>query len=146
MTWLHKPEKIIDEAPYSAAYQLAALLIHKQLDKENWDEAWNTHETSLRETCLEKGVHPVWHLIGEKTPLLGQFLAFPKAKVSKKSTKSTLSTDFFWVDPRDRDGLVTVLKLAAAGVHDADVTVALQKATSQLSGGRTVSMDTALLN
>ena len=146
MTWLHKPEKIIEEAPYSAAYQLAALLIHKQLDKENWDEAWNTHETSLRETCLEKGVHPVWHLIGEKTPLLGQFLAFPKAKVSKKSTKSTLSTDFFWVDPRDRDGLVTVLKLAAAGVHDADVKVALQKATSQLSGGRTVSMDTALLN
>jgi len=145
MTWLHKPEKIIDEAPYTQAYQLAALLIHKQLDKDNWDETWNTHETSLRETCLEKGVHPVWHLIGEKTPLLGQFLAFPKAKVSKTSKKSTLSTDFFWVDPRDREGLVTVLKLAAAGVHDPDVKVALNKATNQLSGGRTVSMDNALL-
>ena len=146
MSWLHEPQAIIDDAPYTTAYQLAALLIRKQLDKDNWDEAWNSHETSLRETCMEKGVHPVWHLIGEKTSLLGQFLAFPKAKVSKTSKKSNLSTDFFWVDPRDRNGLVTVLKLAAAGVHDPDVKVALQKATNQLSGGRSISMDDALLS
>jgi hypothetical protein len=141
MSWLHEPQVILADEPYTPAYRLAALLIHKQLDSENWDETWNSAEGSLRDTCMEKGVHPVWHLIGEKTTLLGQFLAFPKAKVSKTSKKSTMGTDFFWVDPRDRNALVTVLKLASAGVDDPDVNVALQKAGSQLAGGRQVSLD-----
>lgn len=146
MTWLHKPTEIVEDAPHSTAYQLATLLIHKQLDADAWDEAWNEQEKALRETCMTEGVHPVWHSIGEKTPLLGQFLAFPKAKVSKASSKSTLSTEFFSVDPRDKEALVTVLKLASAGVSDPDTKVALQKATHQLNGGRTVTLDEALLN
>jgi hypothetical protein len=145
MTWLHKPEEIVNQAPYTTAYQLATLLIHKQLNADEWDEAWNVNETSLRETCMAKGVHPVWHLIGEKTPLLGQFLAFPKAKVAKSTAKSQLSTEFFWVDPRDREALATVLKLATAGVDDPDTKVALQKATKQLTGGRSVTLDDSLL-
>ena len=96
MSWLHKPQAIIDDAPYNAAYRLATLLIHKQMDAENWDEAWNLNETALREECMTNGVHPVWHLVGEKTPLLGQFLAFPKAKIAKATAKkSTMGTDFF---------------------------------------------------
>ncbi len=146
MTWLHDPQAVIDDEPYTPAYRLAALLIHKQLDNENWDDAWNSVEGGLRDTCMEKGVHPVWHLIGEKTPLLAQFLAFPKAKVVKTTKKSSMGTDFFWVDPRDRNALVTVLKLASAGVDDPDIKVALQKATSQLTGGRTVSLEGPLLS
>ena len=110
MQWLHSPKAVIDEAPYTTAYQLATLLVHKQMDEENWDEAWNAPENLLRETCMVEGVHPVWHLIGEKTPLLGQFLAFPKSKVSKSETVATLSTDFFWIDPRNKDEVITVLK------------------------------------
>lgn len=146
MTWLHDPQAVIADEPYTPAYRLAALLIHKQLDNENWDDAWNSVEGGLRDTCMEKGVHPVWHLIGEKTPLLAQFLAFPKAKVVKTTKKSSMGTDFFWVDPRDRNALVTVLKLASAGVDDPDIKVALQKATSQLTGGRTVSLEGPLLS
>ena len=142
MTWLHKPQIIIDESPLTAAYRLAALLIHKQMDTENWDEAWNLNETALREECMANGVHPVWHTVGEKTPLLGQFLAFPKAKSSKTVTKKpSMGTDFFWIDPRQKSELVTVLKLASAGVDDPDIKVALQKATHQLSGNRQLTIE-----
>lgn len=145
MSWLHEPQAIIDEAPYNEAYRLAVLLIHKQLNADDWDDAWNEHENALRATCMEKGVHPVWHLIGEKTPLLGQFLAFPKVKPKATSKKTTFSTEFFWVDPRDRNALSTVLQLAAAGVADPDSKVALQKAANQLSGARNVTVDAVLL-
>ncbi|MAH41765.1 MAG: hypothetical protein CMO41_05910, partial [Verrucomicrobiales bacterium] len=144
MSWLHKPKEIIDDSPYTTAYQLATLLVHKQLDEDNWDEAWNSHENLLRETCMVEGVHPVWHTIGEKTPLLGQFLAFPKAKVVKAKETTTMGTDFFWIDPRDNDAIITVLKLASAGVNDPDIKVAMQKATSQISGGRTLDLTSPL--
>mgnify|MGYP006227136127 CR=1 FL=1 len=78
-----QPQQVLDESPYTTAYQLATMLVHKQMDADNWDEGWNAHENLLRETCMVEGVHPVWHSIGEKTPLLGQFLAFPKAKATK---------------------------------------------------------------
>ena len=146
MQWLHSPKAVIDEAPYTTAYQLATLLVHKQMDEENWDEAWNAPENLLRETCMVEGVHPVWHLIGEKTPLLGQFLAFPKSKVSKSETVATLSTDFFWIDPRNKDEVITVLKLTGAGVNDPDLKVALQKATNQISGGRRLNLEPPLDN
>ena len=144
MTWLHKPQEVIDESPYTTAYQLATLLVHKQLDEDNWDEAWNSHENLLRETCMVEGVHPVWHTIGEKTPLLGQFLAFPKAKVTKAKTVTAMGTDFFWIDPRNKDAVITVLKLASAGVSDPDIKVALQKATNQISGGRSLVLEPPL--
>ena len=141
MSWLHDPKTIIDESPYTTAYQLATLLVHKQMDQDNWDEAWNSHENLLRETCMVEGVHPVWHTIGEKTPLLGQFLAFPKAKVKSVKKTTKMGTDFFWIDPRNKDDVITVLKLASAGVDDPDVKVAMQKATHQISGARTVDLD-----
>ena len=146
MSWLHKPQEIIDSSPYTTAYQLATLLVHKQLDEDHWDEAWNAHENLLRQTCMVEGVHPVWHTIGEKTPLLGQFLAFPKAKVTKAKESTTMGTDFFWIDPRDKDAVITVLKLASAGVNDPDIKVALQKATNQISGGRPLDLDAPLNN
>ena len=144
MAWLHDPQTVVDESPYTTAYQLATLLVHKQMDADNWDEAWNPHENLLRETCMVEGVHPVWHTIGEKTPLLGQFLAFPKAKTAKVEASTVMNTDFFWVDPRNKNDILTVLKLASAGVNDPDTKVALQKATSQVSGGRKVGLGAPL--
>ena len=55
MQWLHSPKAVIDEAPHTTAYQLATLLVHKQMDEENWDEAWNAPENLLRETCMVEG-------------------------------------------------------------------------------------------
>ena len=144
MSWLHTPQQVLDESPYTTAYQLATMLVHKQMDADNWDEGWNAHENLLRETCMVEGVHPVWHSIGEKTPLLGQFLAFPKAKATKAKAATKMNTDFFWVDPRNKDEIMTVLKLAGAGVNDPDIKVALQKATNQISGGRRLDLDAPL--
>ena len=44
MAWLHDPQTVVDESPYTTAYQLATLLVHRQMDADNWDEAWNPHE------------------------------------------------------------------------------------------------------
>ncbi|MEC9211411.1 MAG: hypothetical protein VYD44_00870, partial [Candidatus Thermoplasmatota archaeon] len=32
MSWLHTPQDVIDASPYTTAYQLATLLVHKQMD------------------------------------------------------------------------------------------------------------------
>ena len=144
-SWLPLPQAIIDETPYSTAFQLAALLIHKQMDADEWDEAWNDNEKALRETCMSEGVHPVWHLVGEKTMLLSQFLAFPKAKAKQQSKKKSMGTSFFNIDPRNRDELLTVLKLASAGAEDPETKVALQKVTNQVSGNRKVVLDESLV-
>jgi len=82
MDLLPSAQEMVLPSDYSAAFRLATLLIHKLLNKEDWDEQWEVTENSLRETCLEKGVHPVWIELAQRTALLGQFAAFPKAKVS----------------------------------------------------------------
>jgi len=144
-SWLPTPQVIVDDAPYSTAFQLATLLIHKQMDADEWDEAWNDNEKSLREICMNEGVHPVWHLIGEKTMLLSQFLAFSKAKAKQQSKKKSMGTSFFNIDPRDREELLTVLKLASAGAEDPETKVALQKVTNQVNGNRKVALDDHLM-
>ena len=74
----------------------------------------------------------------------GNSLPSPKQKVTKAKAASKIGTDFFWVDPRDKDEVLTVLKLAGAGVDDPDVKVALQKATNQISGGRKLDLEPPL--
>ena len=146
MDWLPKPTEIIADQPYSTAFQLAALLIHKQLDADSWDEAWDGEETKLREVCMTKGVHPVWHTVAEKTTLLAQFLAFPKGKASKKSAKKSMDSEVFRIDPLDTQSLAAVLQLAMKAAADAETKVALQKVINQLSGGRPIQPDAHLMN
>ena len=145
MDWLPKPAEIIEDEPHSVAFQLAALLIHKQLDAESWDEAWDVEESNRREVCMSKGVHPVWHTVGEKTTLLGQFMAFPKSKASKKSAKKSLESELFRINPDDAASLSAALQLAAKSAEDAETKVALQKVINQLSGGRSVQPEPHLL-
>jgi hypothetical protein len=145
MSWLPSPAEIIEDAPYSVAFQLAALLVHKQLDADNWDEAWNATEQSLRASCLEEGVDPVWHLIGEKTPLLAQFLAFPKAKRAKATAAASLDASLLRFDPSDAEALGRLLNAAVDAAPSADAKVALQRVASQVSAGRKVVVDEALL-
>ncbi|MCH1540258.1 MAG: hypothetical protein L7S56_02320 [Candidatus Poseidonia sp.] len=146
MEWLHTPDVIINEQPLTPAYQLATLLIHKQLNADDWDEAWNGTETMLREQCMTKGVHPVWQAIAERTLLLGQFLAFPKAKASSKKASKSMDTVLFTINPHDGDALSDVLRLASASTSDATTNVAIQKVINQLNSGRTVQPDSHLFN
>ena len=145
LSWLHAPGDIVRESPLTPAYRLAALLVHKQLNKDDWDEAWNANEEVERATCLSEGVHPVWHAIAEKTPLLAQFLAFPKKKAEKVvNTATALNTDLLWIDPRDRASVQQVVDLAAAGVVVPTIKVAMNKVSHQLAGGRQVAIDATL--
>lgn len=121
---------------YSDAFRLAVLLVHKLLNKDDWDTAWESTETTLRTSCLEKGVHPVWHDMALRTPLLGQFAGFPKAKVSAKNTAKKVSLDLAYIDPFSSQDLIVAIESIAPSVTDAETQVALRGVVSQLSSGR----------
>ena len=70
MDLLPSAQEMVLPSDYSPAYRLATLLIHKLLNKDEWDKDWEVTETSLRETCLEKGVHPVWIALAQRLSLI----------------------------------------------------------------------------
>ena len=121
---------------YSSAYRLAVLMVHKLLNKEEWEEEWETTEKSLRETCLEKGVHPVWLDLAQRTAVLGQFAAFPKAKVTKAKAGKKVKLDLAFINPLNTEDLIAAIEAISVTVTDAESQVALRNIVSQLSSGR----------
>ena len=121
---------------YSSAYRLATLLIHKLLNKDEWEEEWGATETSLREVCLEKGVHPVWHELAQHTALLGQFAAFPKAKASKAKAGKKVKLTSAFINPHIAEDLIVAIEELSPVVSDAESQVAFRNIASQLSSGR----------
>ena len=121
---------------YSSAFRLAVLMVHKLLNKDEWDEQWEATEKSLREICLEKGVHPVWHDLAQRTALLGQFAAFPKAKVSKAKAGKKVKLTSAFINPFITEDLITAVEEISPVVTDAESQVALRNIVSQLSSGR----------
>jgi hypothetical protein len=146
MDLIPSPEEMLIPSDYSDAYRLAVLLSHKLLNKDDWDSSWETTETSLRNSCLEKGVHPVWGELAQHTPVFGQFAAFPVAKSKKKSSKKKVDMSAAFIDPRSSKDLATALDSLAATVDTADAQVALRNVTSQLSAGRTLTPSDLLFN
>ena len=146
MDLIPSPEEMLIPSDYSDAYRLAVLLSHKLLNKDDWDSSWETTETSLRNSCLEKGVHPVWGELAQHTPVFGQFAAFPVAKPKKKSSKKKVDMSAAFIDPRSSKDLATALDSLATTVDTADAQVALRNVTSQLSAGRTLTPSDLLFN
>ena len=82
----------------STALRLASLLIHKQLNKDEWEDDWNKVETELRNECLEKGVHPAWIALGEKLHYSHNLLPSQKPKQVRRLRQQRWiyqSTDFW---------------------------------------------------
>ena len=146
MDLIPSAEEMLVPSDYSDAYRLAVLLSHKLLNKDDWDSSWETTETSLRNSCLEKGAHPVWGELAQHTPVFGQFAAFPVAKPKKKSSKKKVDMSAAFIDPHSSEDLAAALDSLAATVDSADAQVALRNVTSQLSAGRTLTPSDALLN
>lgn len=144
MEWLPTVQSILDEKPYTTAFQLATLLIRKQLEPDAWDESWTTNEAALREGCLEQGVHPVWHTIADKTPLLAQFLAFPAVEASDDAPTASLDASLLRFDPQDTMALNRLINGAIEASSSPDTKVALQKVASQVTSNRKVTVDKAL--
>ncbi|MFL2949180.1 MAG: hypothetical protein ACJZ40_02200 [Candidatus Poseidoniaceae archaeon] len=130
---------------FSDAFRLAVLLAHKLLNKDDWDEAWEATETTLRDSCLEKGVHPVWGSLAQRTPVLGQFAAFPVAKPKKKTSKVKIDTASCYIDPTLPGDLAPALDALSGAIESAEGQVALRTVTSQLSSGRALNPAPLLL-
>ena len=146
MDLIPSAEEMLVPSDYSDAYRLAVLLCHKLLNKDDWDSSWEVTETSLRNSCLEKGAHPVWAELAQHTPVFGQFAAFPVAKPKKKSSKKKLDMSAAYIDPHSSEDLATALDTLAATVDSAGAQVALRNVTSQLSAGRALTPSDSLLN
>ena len=145
MDLLPSAQEMVLPSDYSPAYRLATLLIHKLLNKDEWDEQWEVTETSLRETCLEKGVHPVWIDLAQRTALLGQFAAFPKAKVSKAKASKKVKLNSAFINPFVSEELIAAVNEISPVVTDAESQVALRNIISQLSSGRPLQPAQVLL-
>ena len=145
MDLLPSAQEMVLPSDYSPAYRLATLLIHKLLNKDEWDKDWEVTETSLRETCLEKGVHPVWIDLAQRTALLGQFAAFPKAKVSKAKVGKKVKLSSAFINPFVSEELITAVNEISPAVTDAESQVALRNTISQLSSGRPLQPAKVLL-
>jgi len=136
---LPSPAEMLIPSDFSDAYRLAVLLTHKLLNKDEWDASWETTETSLRDSCLEKGAHPVWSDLAQHTPLFGQFAAFPVAKPKKTATKKKIDMAPSYIDPTSSKDLAMALEALAPTVDTAEAQVALRTVSSQLSAGRNLT-------
>jgi len=145
LDWLPSLEEIKEDTTSSQAFRLAVILVNKQLKKDEWSEDYDSEEKSLRDYCLEHGVDISWHKLAEHTALLGQFLAFPKAK--KKQVKASKKVDISSarIDPYDSKSMLEVLNQFSSLCKDAEEHVALQKVISQLKSKRTISPSDDLL-
>ena len=145
LDWLPQNSEIIENESETAAFRLGVLLINKQLKRGEWNEKLSISEAEIREDCLSNGIHKVWHILAEKTPLLGQFHAFPIAKKqSKKKAKADLSKsriDIF--DTTQLSELIENLLLICDG---ADEQIAIQKVQSQISAKRAIEPAEILFN
>ena len=146
MDMLPTAEEMLLPSDYSPAFRFAVLMVHKLLHKEDWDDQWETTETSLRETCLEKGVHPVWQEMAQRTAILGQFAAFPKAKVSKAKSAKKVDLQCAYIDPFLPQELLKAIEGISPSITDSECQVALRTVSSQLSSGRPIQPSQALLD
>jgi hypothetical protein len=60
LDWIPSPQEALLPDSGSDPFRLATLMVHKILKSDEWDDDWNSTEASLRDSCLEKGVHPAW--------------------------------------------------------------------------------------
>lgn len=145
LDWIPSPQEVLLPDSGSDPYRLATLMVHKILKSDDWNDDWNSTETSLRDSCLAEGVHPAWVSIGEKTGVLGIFAGFPKAKV-KKQASAKIDTSLGRIDVENNKQLATVLSTLTSSSNDASIHVAYQKVASQLKNQRELKVDSDLLN
>lgn len=145
LDWIPSPQQALEQDSGSDAYRLATLMVHKLLKSDDWDDEWNKTESSLRDSCLSNGVHPVWVSIGEKTGVLGIFAGFPKAEVEQQ-VSAEIDISLGRIDVDNASELSAVLDVLTNSSNDAKILVAYQKVASQLKNQRTLKVDAELLN
>ena len=95
LQWLPETSEVLISGSGSDAYRLAILLIRKSLFSDDWDEPNDESVEDLRNNCATNGVHPVWHKMAESTPILAQFMSFPKSEADEKISDEIDSSSAF---------------------------------------------------
>lgn len=141
------PEDIQAMGDESAALRFALLLVNKFLHIDQWSEEDHAPlESELRNACLDKGVHPVWHEMAKRSNLFGQFSAFPVLESKATSSKKKLDLSEIAIDPFDVSSCLDVLKSIPDEQYSAEDLVAMKRLVKRLSSGKWPNVESNLLD
>ena len=139
--------EVSEQETLSPAFAFAVLTARKGMEAEAWDDAMNAHLDRLRDRCLAEGVHPVWHAIARRSPLLALLGGFPEGEdVSAVVDLSTFDVTLGAISGTDMTEVLRLLTAAAPYVVEASQKVALSTVTAQAESGRGMSLDPSLLH
>jgi len=84
--------------------------------------------------------------LAQRTAVLAQFAAFPKAKVSKAKAGKKVKLESAFINPANSEELILAIEAISPSITDAESQVALRTVVSQLSAGRSVQPAKVLLS
>ena len=132
LQWLPETEEVIIAGAETEAFRLAVLQIRKSLFSDDWDEGNDQLIEQLRESCASSGVHEVWHKMAECTPILAQFMSFPKL-ANEDAISDEVDSKVAFIDPMNSASLAKTLETFEKGINNAPLKIAVQRAKNQLS-------------
>lgn len=146
MDWLPEAAEMLISSSNPDSFRLAVLLIHNTLNKDSWEETWDSSRDELRKECSDNGVHPVWQTMAEATPILAQFAAFPISEIDSVSSVEDFDGQPARINPKNHKELQQALQEFSSIVTDAQAQVSLKRLISQLSANKSCKPDSSLLS
>ncbi|MDA0877350.1 MAG: hypothetical protein O3B05_00585 [archaeon] len=138
-------EVVAENDAFSPAFAFAVLTARKGMESDAWDNGMDAHLDRLRDRCLAEGVHPVWHAVARRSPLLSLLGGFPEGEDAAATVDlSTFDASLGDISGSDATELLRLLTAAAPYVLDASQKVALATVTAQVESGRGLTLDAAL--
>ena len=139
------PEEVAVMDSETPALRFALILVNKLLHVDQWSEEDSGDlEKELRNTCLEQGVHPVWHEMAKRCDLFGQFSACPLLEV-KSDAKAGIELSASSINPYSIASCLNVFKSVSESSFSAEELVAMNRLIKRLSSGRWPKADSILL-
>ena len=141
------PEDVAAMDTESPALRFALILVNKLLHVDQWSEEESGDlEKELRNTCLDQGVHPVWHEMAKRCDLFGQFSACPIADVKSSGVKAGLELSNTSIDPYNLSSCLGVFKSVPESSFTAEELVAMKRLIKRLSSGKWPKADEILMD
>ena len=141
------PEDVAVMDTESPALRFALILVNKLLHVDQWSEEESGDlEKELRNTCLDQGVHPVWHEMAKRCDLFGQFSACPIVDVKSSDAKAGLELSNTSIDPYNLSSCLGVFKSVPESSFTAEALVAMKRLIKRLSSGKWLKADGILMD
>ncbi len=140
------PDEIAIMENETPAYRFALLLANKYIHIDAWnDDNHGSLENELRKDCLEQGVHPVWHEMGKRCDLFGQFSAFPISEAKAKSSQKKFDLSKTAIDPFNTKSCVELFGSIPDHQYNPEQLVAMKRLIKRLSSGKWPNIEPKLL-